>query len=119
MLPRSVSLMVLSGLIACLGLAFLKVVQPFLLTLLLAGVMAMLLQPALRYFMAKTGGRRTWAAGLDWQKDTWHIPEFFELLVEGQEQYDLAITGKQDAKTTMDNIAAFEEKLLKETGHIK
>jgi multiple sugar transport system substrate-binding protein len=62
---------------------------------------------------------RTWAPGLDWQKDTWHIPEFFELLVEGQEQYDLAITGKQDAKTTMDNIAAFEENLLKEAGHIK
>jgi multiple sugar transport system substrate-binding protein len=62
---------------------------------------------------------RTWAPGLEWQKDTWHIPEFFELLVEGQEQYDLAITGKQDAKTTLDNIAAFEEKLLKEAGHIK
>jgi multiple sugar transport system substrate-binding protein len=62
---------------------------------------------------------RTWAPGLDWQKDTWHIPEFFELLVQGQEQYDLAITGKQDAKTTLDNIATFEEKLLKEAGHIK
>jgi multiple sugar transport system substrate-binding protein len=62
---------------------------------------------------------RTWAPGLDWQKDTWHIPEFFELLVEGQEQYDLAITGKQDAKTTLDNIAAFQEKLLKEAGHIQ
>src|SRR6185312_2216516 len=60
---------------------------------------------------------RTWAPGLDWQKDTWHIPEFFELLVEGQEQYDLAITGKQDAKTTLDNIAAFQEKLLKDAGH--
>ena len=62
---------------------------------------------------------RTWAPGLDWQKDTWHIPEFFELLVQGQEQYDLAITGKQDAKTTLDNIAAFQEKLLKEAGHIE
>ena len=48
-----------------------------------------------------------------------YIPEFFELLVQGQEQFDLAITGKQDAKTTMDNIAAFQEKLLKEAGHIK
>ncbi|HYN00771.1 MAG TPA: ABC transporter substrate-binding protein [Aestuariivirgaceae bacterium] len=62
---------------------------------------------------------RTWAPGLEWQKDTWHIPEFFELLVQGQEQYDLAITGKQDAKTTLDNIAAFQEKLLKEAGHIQ
>jgi multiple sugar transport system substrate-binding protein len=31
----------------------------------------------------------------------------------------LAITGKQDAKTTLDNIAAFQEKLLKEAGHIQ
>ena len=62
---------------------------------------------------------RTWAPGLEWQKDTWHIPEFFELLVQGQEQYDLATTGKQDAKTTLDNIAAFQEKLLKGAGHIK
>jgi multiple sugar transport system substrate-binding protein len=62
---------------------------------------------------------RTWAPGLDWQKDTWHIPEFYELLVNSQEQYDLAITGKQDAKTTLDNMAAFQEKLLKEAGHIK
>ncbi len=62
---------------------------------------------------------RTWAPGLEWQKDTWHIPEFFELLVQGQEQYDLAISGKLDAKTTLDNIAAFQEKLLKEAGHIQ
>jgi multiple sugar transport system substrate-binding protein len=62
---------------------------------------------------------RTWAPGLDWQKDTWHIPEFFELLVQGQEQFDLAITGQQDAKTTLDNMAAFQEELLKEAGHIQ
>jgi multiple sugar transport system substrate-binding protein len=62
---------------------------------------------------------RTWAPGLDWQKDTWHIPQFFELLVQGQEQYDLAITGKQDAKTTLDNIAAFQEKILTEAGLIQ
>ncbi len=62
---------------------------------------------------------RTWAAGLDWQKDMWHIPPFFEMLVQQQEQYDLAITGKQDAKTTMDNIAAFQEKLLKDSGLIQ
>lgn len=61
----------------------------------------------------------TWAASLDWQKDVWHIPEFFELLVQQQEQLDLAITGKQDAKKTLDTIAAFQEKLLKEAGHIK
>jgi multiple sugar transport system substrate-binding protein len=62
---------------------------------------------------------RTWAPGLEWQKDTWHIPQFYELLVNGQEQYDLAITGKQDAKTTLDNIAAFQEKILTEAGLIQ
>jgi multiple sugar transport system substrate-binding protein len=62
---------------------------------------------------------RTWAASLDWQKDVWHVPEFFELLVQQQEQIDLAVTGKQDAKTTLDNIAAFQEKLLKEAGRIE
>ncbi|KQV23667.1 ABC transporter [Rhizobium sp. Root1203] len=62
---------------------------------------------------------RTWAAGLKWQKDTWHVPQFFELLVQQQEQYDLAITGKQDAKTTLDNIAGFQEKLLTDAGLIQ
>ena len=38
---------------------------------------------------------RTWAASLDWQKDVWHVPEFFELLVEQQEQFDMAITGQR------------------------
>ena len=39
-------------------------------------------------------------AALDWQKDVWHVPQFFELLTQQQDQFDLAITGKQDAKTT-------------------
>ena len=62
---------------------------------------------------------RTWAPQLDWQKDFWHVPEFFELLTEQQEQYDKAITGQQDAKAMLDTVAAFQEKLLKEGGRIK
>ncbi|MEO1092829.1 MAG: ABC transporter substrate-binding protein [Pseudomonadota bacterium] len=62
---------------------------------------------------------RTWAAGLDWQKDVWHIPQFFELLVQQQEQFDLAITGQQDARTTLDNIAAFQQRLLEDEGLIE
>jgi multiple sugar transport system substrate-binding protein len=62
---------------------------------------------------------RTWAESLDWQKDFWHIPEFFELLTQQQEEYTKAVTGQQDAKTTMDNIANFQEKTLKEAGRIK
>ncbi len=64
MTPRSISLIVMTGLIACLGLAFLRVVQPFLLPLMLAAVTAMLLQPVLRFFLCRTGNRRAAAAGL-------------------------------------------------------
>jgi multiple sugar transport system substrate-binding protein len=62
---------------------------------------------------------RAWAASLDWQKDVWHVPQFFELLTQQQDQFDLAITGKQDAKTTLDNIAKFQEDLLKNAGLIQ
>jgi multiple sugar transport system substrate-binding protein len=68
----------------------------------------------------------TWApynrAYLDnykWQKDVWHIPEFFPLLVEQQEQYDKAITGQISGKQALDTIAAFQDKLLREDGRIK
>jgi multiple sugar transport system substrate-binding protein len=62
---------------------------------------------------------RAWAPSLDWQKDVWHVPQFFELLTEQQDQFDLAITGKQDAKVTLDNIAKFQQNLLKEAGLIQ
>ena len=47
------------------------------------------------------------------------MPDFYELLVNSQEQYSMAITGYQDAKTTMDNIAAFQEQLLTKSGLIQ
>jgi multiple sugar transport system substrate-binding protein len=62
---------------------------------------------------------RAWASQLDWQKDVWHVPPFFELLTQQQDQFDLAITGKQDAKTTLDNIAKFQQNLLTEAGLIQ
>ena len=62
---------------------------------------------------------RTWASSLDWQKDVWHVPSFFELLVQSQEEYDKAITGQQSAKQTLDNIAAFQQNLLEEEGLIQ
>jgi len=68
----------------------------------------------------------TWApynrAYLDnyrWQKDVWHIPEFFPLLTEQQEQFDKAITGQVSAKQALDTVAAFQDKLLREAGRIK
>ena len=56
---------------------------------------------------------------LDWQKDVWHIPEFFELLVQQQEEFDKAITGQKSAKEALDAIAAFQQELLTEAGHIQ
>ena len=61
---------------------------------------------------------RAWAASLDWQKDVWHVPQFFDLLTQQQDQFDLAITGKQDAKTTLDNVAKYQQNLLTEAGLI-
>ena len=62
---------------------------------------------------------RTWAESLDWQKDFWHIPEFFPMLTEQQEEYTKAITGQEDAKAALDDIANYQEKLLKKDGLIK
>jgi len=62
---------------------------------------------------------RAWAPSLDWQKDVWHVPDFYEMLVQSQEELVKAITGQQDAKTTMDNIAAFQQDLLTQAGLIK
>ena len=56
---------------------------------------------------------------LEWQKDVWHIPEFFELLVQQQQEFDLAITGQKSAKEALDTIAQFQEELLKESGRIE
>jgi multiple sugar transport system substrate-binding protein len=56
---------------------------------------------------------------LDWQKDVWHIPEFFELLVEQQQEFDLAITGQKSGKEALDAVAEFQEELLTEAGRIK
>lgn len=56
---------------------------------------------------------------LKWQKDFWHVPEFFELLTQQQEQFDKAITGQISAKVALDNIAKFQQELLTEAGRIK
>ena len=56
---------------------------------------------------------------LDWQRDVWHIPEFFELLVQQQQEFDLAITGQKSAKEALDTIAEFQEELLIEAGRIE
>ena len=70
-------------------------------------------------YMAYRPWNHAFGPSLDWQKDYWHIPEFFELLTEQQEEFDKAITGQQSAKQALDNIAAFQDKTLRESGLIK
>ena len=56
---------------------------------------------------------------LKWQRDVWHVPEFFELLTQQQQTADMAITGQISAKQALDKIAIFQENLLTEAGRIK
>jgi multiple sugar transport system substrate-binding protein len=62
---------------------------------------------------------RAYLDNYQWQKDVWHIPEFFPLLTEQQEQVDKAVTGQISAKQALDTVAAFQDKLLREAGRIK
>ena len=62
---------------------------------------------------------RAFADNIQWQKDIWHIPEFFPLLTEQQEQFDKVITGQISPKQALDTIAAYQDKTLKEAGRIK
>jgi multiple sugar transport system substrate-binding protein len=62
---------------------------------------------------------RAHVESLDWQRDVWHIPEFFELLTQQQEEFDKAITGQISAKEALDAIAAFQQETLTEAGRIE
>ena len=56
---------------------------------------------------------------LDWQRDVWHIPEFFELLTQQQEEFDKAITGQIGAREALDAVADFQQFTLEDAGHIE
>jgi len=56
---------------------------------------------------------------IDWQKDVWHIPEFFEMLTQQQEEFDKAITGQISAKEALDAVAEFQQELLEDGGYIE
>jgi multiple sugar transport system substrate-binding protein len=70
-------------------------------------------------YMTYKPWNRAFVDNYQWQKDIWHIPEFFPLLTEQQEQFDKAITGQISAKQALDTVAAFQDKMLKEDGRIK
>jgi len=56
---------------------------------------------------------------IDWQKDVWHIPEFFEMLTQQQEEFDKAITGQISAKEALDSVAKFQQELLEDGDYIQ
>ena len=56
---------------------------------------------------------------IDWQRDVWHVPEFFELLTQQQEEFDKAITGQITAQEALDSVAEFQQELLEESGLIE
>lgn len=56
---------------------------------------------------------------LEWQKDLWHVPEFFEMVTQQQEEFDKAITGQITAQEALDNIAEFQDELLRDAGRIE
>ena len=56
---------------------------------------------------------------MEWQRDVWHIPEFFELLTYQQDQFDRAITGQIDAQEALDLVAAQQQEVLTEAGRIE
>ncbi|MGI9335079.1 MAG: extracellular solute-binding protein [Gammaproteobacteria bacterium] len=62
---------------------------------------------------------RAHVAMLPWQRDVWHIPEFFELLTQQQEEFDKAITGQISAKEALDAVAEFQDEVLRDADRIE
>ncbi len=56
---------------------------------------------------------------LPWQKDLWHVPEMFEMLTQQQEEFDRAITGQISAEDALNNIAEFQDELLRDAGRLE
>jgi multiple sugar transport system substrate-binding protein len=81
-----------------------------------SGMLSVLQDPA---YLTWAPWTRAFSDNYQWQKDIWHIPEFFPMLTQQQEQFDKAITGQISAKQALDSVAAFQDKLLKEDGRIK
>ena len=80
------------------------------------GLMSVMNMPEYNTFLP---WNRAHAELLEHQLDVWHVPEFFELLTQQQEEFDKAITGQKTAKEALDAIAKFQQELLTEAGRIQ
>lgn len=56
---------------------------------------------------------------LPWQKDLWHVPEMFEMLTQQQEEFDRAITGQISAQEALDNVAEFQDEVLRDADRLE
>ena len=62
---------------------------------------------------------RAFVDSLGYQKDVWHIPEFFELLTEQQDELNSVAAGQKSASDALDTIAKYQASVLREAGRLK
>jgi multiple sugar transport system substrate-binding protein len=62
---------------------------------------------------------RAFVDSLGYQKDIWHVPEFFELLTQQQEKLNAVVAGQITASEALDAIAKHQDTVLREAGRLK
>ncbi|MFV2092422.1 MAG: carbohydrate ABC transporter substrate-binding protein, partial [Hyphomicrobiales bacterium] len=61
---------------------------------------------------------RAFVDSLGYQKDIWHVPEFFELLTQQQEMLNAVVAGQISASDALDAIAKNQATVLREAGRL-
>ncbi len=61
---------------------------------------------------------RAFVDSLSYQKDLWHIPEFFELLTQKQEKLNAVVGGQLTVDEALEQIADFQDEVLRDAGRI-
>lgn len=62
---------------------------------------------------------RAFVDSLGYQRDLWHIPEFFELLTQKQEKLNGVVAGQLSASDALEAIAEFQDEVLRDAGRIE
>jgi len=62
---------------------------------------------------------RAFVDSLGYQKDIWHVPEFFELLTQQQEELNAVVAGQKSVSDALDAIAKHQDQILREAGRIQ
>ena len=61
---------------------------------------------------------RAFVDSLGYQRDIWHVPEFFELLTQQQEMLNAVVAGQKSASDALDAIAKNQDTVLREAGRL-